>query len=980
MHYSRENRARLGALVVAAGAAAGLAHAQPYTVEEFIEDQVAADFYWPFENSFAADLPTSNRTKPAAYELGGIGDRDCASVGTPPSTFVSADYFPILADHMTRVGASPALHFGETTGDLPEANGDPVERYMELTSDNFGGTDVLEAFGMQLQSDWTMHMIVSPDEDLSATPGWQTLVDIGDPDYTDPIQILLKTKRNGADASPNTQFELSTTAQGATRSTSLTISDSNADPVNGRRWYQVVAQYYTYNGNGYIRLVVYSIDSAGSVVSAINAALSNESRNAAATGSATIGDDHTLSTPFFGAMHHFAVWDELVDNSPLATTNLLALGDAFEHSASITETDPRASELSIDWDADLRFFVWDTPQNADAITPGDRNLLSWQDDIWDREGVYPFIRMKLESYSTAPPLGATLGPWAALDPADTDEEQIATQTANWIEYYKEGIETYARNVVMDKSLFDTNASALFWQNFGVSPQRPPVCAYTDDGEGYAGKLTRDWRDTPHAWRNSSSDSLDWDHNGTGYGRTAEVFNPFYREGTSLCAFRTKDVFIALKQELTARGLSAPDRLHFDTEGATRVEEVWAYSGGSYVEGWWEDSVADVRANDQAFWVPPSVSTGATPLLDDLNDAMALGADAPNLSSPIHYRSNSGFRSVLGRFARDQYDQAFGMGLLLPALQELSSDIRLSEYGQVYAGADSSEQGYLAGKPDGVIEHVQPRWFDYSSPVLYPVYSAQLYEYNASTPSKSAVFAEWGERLGVTSRMQTPTMTNYGTTRPVGMTEAEHHESIHHDARLIYVERAKYNINANYLAGGGHDGRPIIPWILYPGYETFTINSKYDWDGDGTVEYNGQDNFPQENHWQDTARIAVFAHRHGVREFILWGYWYQITNANAEADVVGGMENVIQAVEHAQQRSTDMTTADTSTPDLTDQLAGHEGVPDGAVGYDDYAYFLAMHTAGDLEADFSGPDGYPDGVVNSTDETDYYAQWLVEFGT
>jgi hypothetical protein len=194
-----------------------------------------------------------------------------------------------------------------------------------------------------------------------------------------------------------------------------------------------------------------------------------------------------------------------------------------------------------------------------------------------------------------------------------------------------------------------------------------------------------------------------------------------------------------------------------------------------------------------------------------------------------------------------------------------------------------------------------------------------------------------------------------------------------DTRTIYIERSKYMLNAIYLASGSENGAPQVPWLLYPNETSFSLEKLFDVDDDGDVD--NEDVLQIELTWQDIARVAVFAHRRGVREFIFWG------NTGADSDPANsqvpdmsattlGLIKITRAIDLVDARSTDMTST----------VSGNEGIPDGVVGYEDYTYFDNAYNSGDIEADYSGPNGYPDGIVNSTDETDFYTDWLAQFGT
>ncbi|MDF1810311.1 MAG: GC-type dockerin domain-anchored protein [Phycisphaerales bacterium] len=948
------------------------------TIPEYINDSNSADFYWPFENSFISDIQDGlDRTKPSAVESNGILDNGCP----PPMTSTSPlEYFPILANHMTRVGGSSAIIFGETTGNISG-----VDRYLELDDSNFNSTESLVALNMHHKEEWTMHMIVSPDEeDIVGTRGWETLFDHGNDDATSgPVQILVQLERDTDNS--ETTFQVITESQNLiypqdTRHTiEVVVNDADVDEVNGRHWYQVIVQYYKIGTQGNIRMYVNTVyeDQNGKMDFNQETAsrLSNEWRSSTSTDSARIGKTRAGTNHFNGALHHFAIWKGLIDTSYNTSKELNKLAEAFVESSSIANAPADArSELSIDWDAPVRFFTWDQPTSTATLVGSERDLRNWTDPIWDMESVYPLVRMRVQSPENSAVIFTPPGysPQSTLLPEPT---QLAGQTKNWLQYLNTGMETYASDID-SKSLFDQDACALLWHNYTESHNNQSC--YYGDADAIR-RLTNDWRDVPSIWRDASTHPT---LTGTiTYDETySEVNAPFYREGMSINAFRSKDIFIELAKQIEAANdplstedpVPTPSRFHFDSEELSTIGQAWGgTTGPSYIEGWWEESAIDDRASDVASWVPPSNPSSTFHTLDDIKTSAG-----PDLSqSRYDGANNATFRAKFSVFARDQYDQAFGVSLLLPALQELSPDIRLSEYNMVYSDPTvlKPERAYLRNKPGAGLETVLPQWIDFSSPILYPIKLNHIRTYtNASTPR---LLAEWGDQLGIDAMLQTDDMFEFGRTRDdTAQTLTEYRDAIVDDLRVIFVELAKYNINANYLSGVDHGDAPTVPWLIYPEANWSGIHTRFDWNDNGVVD--SADSVIYRTDWQQVARVAVFAHRHGVREFLMWGNWDEINDVPARMiQSVEGLENVFKAVADAADAPSGFTTSADFTFDSTSTNLDY-GIPNGTVDYHDMLYFAAMYSAGDLEADIAGAGPgtygcYPDGIVDSND-SNYYA--------
>jgi len=917
-----------------------------------------ADFYWQFENSYISDLQTgSERIKAFGYDKNGIYNNDCTPPNLSSPSYVEKEYLPLLANHMTQVGVSPALILGETSGDL-----DTVDRYIEFDFSDVTtfSTQAMEAFGMHHKDEWTMHMVASPDLDSIDARGWETLFDIGDENYnggTQPIRVTVDMDRTGSD----TTFRVRTESQGHNAQTSVVVNDIDVEFVNNRPWYQVIVQYYkntANNGVGTIRIYVNTVKDLST--QQLTTASSNVQSNAwrhDSDGVARIGLDIEDANPFHGAMHHFAVWKGLMGVKYSNDTMTNNLASSYLYSATLTDPDSR-TQLAVDWNVEPRYFFWDQP-NTQVPLGATRDLMNWNDPLWDRDGTYPLVRHMMDipdhqwgAARTPPPLddGQTVHTWNPA-PGQTAED-IAFQTANWLDYIDLGLQTHTT-----KSLADTNACALLWQNY--ANEDSSGCYYID--RNAARSLMKNWRDAPSIWRNAANHPILPTISNS--GSYSEINTPFYREGMSINAFRSKDIFIALREEIDSKGLVTPSRLHMDTERFSNTQQAWGGSTqGTYTEGWWDQSIIESRASDIAQWTPP------TGTLTAFSDLFTIGQFFSTATANTWYHAaNYGLSQIFERFARDQYDHAFGMGLLQPAVEELDPNIRMSEYNLVFAGT-TDDQEYLRSKVGTGVSDLVPEWFDFSSPVLYPIKPGSLIP--GTTASDETLFQEWGTRLGVNDLLVTDDL-------PLNGRNVATAAQVLADARILFVKRALHNINATYLAGGGHDGAPLSPWFPYPDDESFTISQRFDVDGDGviygdTAPYGqGGDTLVSTLDKEDIARIVVFAHRHGVREYLFWGNQNNIPNPDSTAT---GLDYIFDAVDAVVAKPSDMT-----NPGATTIGDPGFGVPDGIVSSDDLVYFYNafINPNIDLEADYSGPNGKPDGIINQTDWDDYYAQWLLD---
>lgn len=943
----------LGASVLLASLAGGVC-AQS-TFKSYMQDTAQPDFYWPLENSFVSnETPTGYRIDAVGMEKNGIYLNDCGSPVLPPQNYVQTDYFPILPNHITGLGASSALIFGELTGDLaPTAQG-AVDRYIEFNH----ASDMLTEFGMHEKNEWTMHMVVSPADD-DETRGWETLFDIGNEDYihTDglnkPIRVTLGMIRQET----KVRFELKTIAQTVTATAIVEINDADAIVKDGRRWYQVMVQYFENGANNNVeaaRLMVNSVESetqSGAVLNEqIQTVTSNQWRHATPS-VARIGLDIEDNYPFHGAIQHFAIWKGLLDTEYNVMTEVDALTEAFRANFADSEADQRA-DLLIDWDQDPRYFFWDVPSKQN--TSGSRDLLNWNDPIWSQPNTYPLVRLYYDLPSREPGdiilVDQTIRSYT--EPSGQTPKAIAEHTANWIDYIEQGL------AHQGKSLSDPNAFALLWQNWGAyafNDKDDPDCFYED--RNAARGITKNWRDTPAVWRNSPTHAVLSSYSGDNdLNQIAEIEAPFYREGMSQNAFRSRDIFIELKKLIddshlaTPTGpftdLATPSRFHFDTEQISNINNSWngSVSGNNFATGWWDEVVnSDSRADDQSFWTPKRTAYGHDTIAETLENGVP-----PNtvVYDPTQFTKWSPFNDdwweKTERFFRNQYDTAFGIGVGLPALEELNPNLRFSEYNMVNTGDELDRQDYPRSKATRIVQHTQLNWLDFSSPVLYPTKTTMIHP--------TLLFQEWAEHIDDASsgRVHDLLITDdYPNNGKYVATQSE----ILQDARTIYIERSKYMVNAIYLASGAENGAPQAPWLPYPNETSFKIEGLFNYDVTVVLE------------WQDIAKVAVFAHRHGVREFIFWGdTGGNVSDIHLTTEGLANITSVVDSIEATTPAGF------TTSADFSGLGGGLSGVPDGVIDiWDSYYYVTELLNKGDIAADIAGPySNYPDGILDSHD--------------
>ena len=214
--------------------------------------------------------------------------------------------------------------------------------------------------------------------------------------------------------------------------------------------------------------------------------------------------------------------------------------------------------------------------------------------------------------------------------------------------------------------------------------------------------------------------------------------------------------------------------------------------------------------------------------------------------------------------------------------------------------------------------------------------------------------------------------------PIDAVEDAPLETIRDTFDAMYVESCKHTINAIYLAhldkAATTPQRHSTVWLPYPGQD-WDANGNRSTPNDGTgifsewrIDTNGDgtDDIDRQyaSDWEEVARIAVFAYRRGVREYMYWG---------GSMPEVENAQKVLDAVEHVTDDWADYTTGYHLVRFVDDEF----GIPDGTKNIADYLYFLSRFFEGDIEADVvdvAGTTGRPDGKLTSHDFNAFRTQF------
>ena len=608
-------------------------------------ETLGADWYWPMEYGLFSEREYGSygRVYFGVQEENGATVRHANHGSARP-----IEYLPMLPAHMTLAPTSPALIFNETTGVLTSA-----ERSLYATSSQFnsgsGSVAPLSAMGMfGNQNPWTVHVIVGSDADDGDERGEETVFYFGpdadmSPYPAEPNIMKLTVDRT----STGTTYTLTRTAQGNTYSASVPIAHPVGYTAGDRQWHQVFAEH-TGTAGSKIKL---SVREAGGALST-DVDLGSNWLFATDSTEFFLGAQNDIqgiadAKRFHGAMHHFAVW-----RSGLTTTEKDDLGTAW------TTAPTARDDHEIDWGADLRFFVWTVPVK-DRVTalgvpsaPADRDLLSWADPLWDHDLVYPFVRFFADypDYLYSPWKPPATHGLTLLDQNGRTPEHLANQAFNWINYMAINLAAHTDGAnsspsrTTAKSIGDGTGVGytMFMQNWGgeLSAHTAPSI-YLDRGASRA--LVTNWRDMSADWRVS-----DTNHLSLAFGTSLhEGEVPYHREGMSINAARTSEVFMRLGGLLADAGLPAPGRLHLDHEIVDIGDRVFTSVADPGLNpnpyGWWHAALgeADFMTTPESRVDDPAHFSGFGNTLDDFRDSLG----TYNPSATIFSSVNSAFRSA-----------------------------------------------------------------------------------------------------------------------------------------------------------------------------------------------------------------------------------------------------------------------------------------------------------------------------------------------
>lgn len=859
--------------------------------------------YWTLQNTFSSEIPAAAPISFTPWEQAG------ANANLQGSGFYNPDYFPVTPLHLSPVPENNGLWLGETTGDLKTA-----KRYLSLTA-AIAGKQPAVAFNMDSKNEWTLHLLVSPDPDPLGQRAAEVVYYAGDTGSN--VQLIVDATNTG------TIIKAQREGQSYINGPQLVIPEAQPGI---RHWYHIIVRYGLRNDSSGVTDI--TLDVAGNSV----AALSNQWLVEQANSPITVGKGNNQEY-FNGAIQHLALWKRKLSNSEVATLK-----------TSLTLAPAAIAPLAVDSSQVPRYFMWTVPTRENNLSG--RDGLNWRDPVWQIPGVYPMVRHKMDFPTAidqnAPGTSAQLGE----GPKDT-----AKQTYQWIKYIDSKLHQYS-----SKSLNDGVGYSLFMQNWG----RPASSGSYYQDAGAARGLMQNWRDAPSAWRNRA-------HATTATPQELmEISNPFYREGMSQNAFRTAATFKELNRLLDSDpSLYKPSRLHFDIESNTDVENIGVYFTSDFSgcldndsrPGWLCAALLDSRAASFANWgvksywgrsntsLDPCLSLSAT--LDSNGQASPSywGSNMRTLAELLSFyqpkgqgvwqASNTCFQEEFTRFANANYEYAINESLRKPALQTLNSNIRVSEYSLAAAGRGSALFSTARDAP--LLGDGGPRSLDFSSPVLYP-------------PSKQAIDTDlslknWQSRLSLGYSFFSSLIGNPASASAVDVREAIDN---------LYVETQKHNLNIAVTAAPPCSAIVQSPWLPYPGYQVPLAAL-------GVPLYSNMPVYTVK--WQELARLAVFAYRKGVREFLMWGDDSLVSGPGGEANLLG-LEKVYAAVNFAKANAFDFTTTG-----AINRSQDNFGIPDGVIDASDYAYYIARYNERDAEADIVAEDGQcaqPDGKVTSGD--------------
>lgn len=862
--------------------------------------------YWPLENSFRGHESASRQFVFKAYE------QDGASTTSPGGAFYTADYFPMTPAHMSVAPESNGLWFGETSGDLSGA-----KRYLSLTATETAGQDPLSALKMDTKTDWTLHILAAPDPDPSNQRGAEVLFFAG---YLgSSVEVLIDAHATG------TTVQVRRVGRGFTNGPQTIVNEASP---GDRHWYQIVVRYRPHPGGVDVKGLSLDVTGKPSVWGQSNQWLLVEQNSAVYAGKG-LEDQY-----FHGALHHLALWSRSLSDAEVSSLQ-----------SSLREASAPVPPVTVGQE-DPRFLLWTVPTSEQSLSG--RNAKNWRDPIWDIPGVYPLVRFNISNPHVSAGMPPGYAPQATLD-----AEATAGQSYAWIKYIDSKLQEHA-----EKSLNDGPGYSLLWNRWGaVTWSGSTDTGYYQDFGASRG-LMQNWRDTPSVWRHRSHATVP-----TVQDRR-EISIPFYREGMSQNAFRSVAIFRKLNELLEADpSLSKPTRLHFDVEGNTNLTDIGDYLGSALCSsadstaGWLCGAMLDPRARDFEAWgvkyywgrqesaLSPCIATAST--LDGNGVASPaywgeqartlsalLGAYTPTISK--WNPANACFREEFTRFSHAQYQYAIDRALRLPAQQELNSQIRVSEYAMMAIGDSMQSAFYGSGRQIPLLGEWKLRHLDYSAPVLYPPLNDMV--------ENDYSLVNWQGYLGLGYSLFDSLISDHRNAPAAVVREALDN---------LYVEIEKHNLDIAVEEGQACAPIAQAPWFPYP---TFSQA--------GLLYANLPTYVVQ---WQEVARLAAFAYRRGVREFLMFADDAQVNGSTSgTVTALQGLEYIIAAVNNVKANPLDFTTAG-----ALDRSHAAFGVPDGIVDVSDRNYYLARYAEQDREADIvtaavAGECDLPDGTVTDDD--------------
>lgn len=943
-----------------AGRAAAIACALPMLAgTAFAQDDIktavnglSPETYWPLEYTIDAEVAAGTTLEALTFNamhLHGptldFAEFDAYSLGT----FAEVEYLPMFPDHLTAADGSTALVFSEEYGS-PQG----VDRYLEISPWTGTSPWLVQAIGMD--DAFTLHAIAYPDADNSTQTLFQANYVYGYMELTTHAvkavgRYYTFTMFDNTTSSTLTASTLVGSGQTGPGSTSPT-----GDPGD-----QIIVTFDPRNRTGPALTIEADNASTTTVgpftLTAPTGPITSQNPPINSQG-LFLGADDSEAQRYHGAMHHLAIWDRVLTGTEIDDLVIAAWTD-----------EPAVPRHTVDWDADPQWFSWYAPSNGSPTAPSDpldRSVTNWNDDFWDIPGVYPMIRVTISGEL-----------WDTPD-------YLAQQTYNKIDTVETNLQ------LMGKSLEDGVGYTIFWQNWGTGRT-----SYQEDPALLRQSTMRSWRDNPYEWRHNNDGAQfvhpapnipqSIDDDGNPYF-PREHSTPYVREGVSITAQISKRAFVELDNLIDAdppgpipippdpeHAFATPSRLHWDFESNFNMND--AVLGGNPVteNGWWDVAVADERVDVSRFWQTPDY---------DLDTLATYHAASPTHNWPE--KENNEYRLRYWKLSNDTGEFALGNALLVPARDAFGTGIRMSNYGRESVGSfdglkledptdptslliiDDTKYSpkYVKDNVFGLVEPNYPeigeplKLLDFSSTICYTSTNNGLKTYENIVQFWDMM----GIRYDLSSEAWADDEALFGPRPDPKTCPAAQAEEAYDN---LYVEMRKHDLNATYIAsmvnGTADDVIPNAPWIPFS-TEHWPVNGS----GSNKIFTNFEPEspaFPDANvalQWPEIARVAVFAHRRGAREFMLWGSPQVVSThagLNREHEAVVETELIIQAVDYVHTNWLDYTHTNHLTRD-----DNHFGVPDGTIDDSDFDYFMGRFEEYDPEADVAGalsgirPDG------------------------